>query len=319
MQVVFSQTTLLPDPKFERALVDMGIDSDMTVNGHIATADVLLVTELILAPGTIPNYPYASTDINERYIHDVTGIEAFVNLERLTLNYTTVDNLNLSTLTQLRFLYCKENALTALDLSNNPLLEYLNISNEGDVVPVINQFATIDLSQNPNINTLIANGIQSINLNNSNNNPDMYINVECAFCAIAGYPPDYIDATVCLKVDDVAALQSNALPYSAWNIQHAYIGLNYTNDLSQCSLSQQEFTSTKIVVYPNPNSSGLLYFSAPASCVVQSVVLYDYLGRKIREQADDVKQISLMDVQKGCYVLVLQTNLGMQRERVVVE
>ena len=43
-----SQTTAIPDPFFEQALIDLGIDSEGEVNGQVLTSDIENITELIL-------------------------------------------------------------------------------------------------------------------------------------------------------------------------------------------------------------------------------------------------------------------------------
>lgn len=63
-----SQTTAIPDVNFEQVLINLGIDSDGTINGQILTADALQVTHL-----------YITSSSPNSFIQDVTGIEAFVN------------------------------------------------------------------------------------------------------------------------------------------------------------------------------------------------------------------------------------------------
>ena len=50
---LFAQTTAIPDPYFEQALIDLGIDSDGTINGSVATADIEVVTTLDMSVKTI--------------------------------------------------------------------------------------------------------------------------------------------------------------------------------------------------------------------------------------------------------------------------
>src|SRR5690606_3173665 len=131
-----AQTIAIPDYRFEQALVDLNIDSDGVINGQILVSDALNVTELVITPSVVPNYPYnIGNDYLEGLIHDVTGIEGFVNLESLTINVTMIEELNVSTLVKLKYLDCTDNMLTSIDVSNNILLEYLDISSGGDVIP----------------------------------------------------------------------------------------------------------------------------------------------------------------------------------------
>src|SRR5690606_6295166 len=201
----FSQITQIPDSRFEQALIDLGIDSDQQINGQIITADALSVTSLNISPVGIPNYP----DPDFNLISDLTGIEAFVNLESLTVSLTMIDNLNLSTLSKLKYLSCVDNMLTSLDISNNAALEYLDITSGGDVYPM-NEIEEIDLSNNPNIHTLVAFGVSKINLHNNANSENMTLKFGCAFCF--GAPSDYIHQNVCIEVDNAEAAENNQAP-----------------------------------------------------------------------------------------------------------
>ena len=70
-----AQTTAIPDPVFEQALITFGIDSDGIINGQALTSDLQSVTELILDP----------SNGNSLYITSLSGIEAFSNLQELTI------------------------------------------------------------------------------------------------------------------------------------------------------------------------------------------------------------------------------------------
>ena len=312
-----AQITLIPDYRFEQALLDLGIDSDLAVNGHILTSDALLVTELIITPTTLTNYPYPAADISDYdgMIHDLTGIEAFVNLEKLILNVTMVDNLNVGNLINLKHLNVVDNMLTAIDVSNNSDLEYIKISDWGDVLPR-NYISELDFSQNPNIHTIYANAVNKINLNNNNNNSNMIINVGC-FCT--GYLPEDIVGSVCIKVDNVALAQNAQTPYDAWSLYHANIALNYTNDLPQCSLlGSSTFNRNKITVYPNPIQTDILYFKSDDSSLFK-VEIFDYLGRKIVEKEKVIDSINVSGLEKGNYLIKILSGSGTQTEKLIVK
>lgn len=82
----------IPDPVFEKILIDKGIDKDKTVNGKMDPNDALSITELKLT---------------NKNISSLDGIEMFTNLT---------------------FLSCGENKITELDLRNNVNLEELYCS-----------------------------------------------------------------------------------------------------------------------------------------------------------------------------------------------
>lgn len=310
-----AQVTIIPNNRFERALIDLSIDSDLTINGQILTSDALLVTQLELSHNSLINYPYPADDFYEGLIHDLTGLEAFVNLERLVVNLTMVENLNNNNLINLKYLDCVDNMLNSVNVSNNLLLEYIDITSGGDVTP-FNYIPEIDLSNNPNIQEIVAPGIKRINLNNNNNNPNMQIRVGCSFCF--DYPADYIEGSVCIKVDNVELAQSNQEPYSSWTVYHQYYNLNYANDLVQCSLSNAQFYQDKITIYPNPVSSGIVNINSNEKTNLK-VEIFDFLGRKILEKDQVNFTIDISRLKKGHYLMKIMSENGIQTEKLIVE
>ena len=76
----FAQYTLIPDSNFEKALIDLGIDTG-AIDGKVLTARVSGVPQL---------------DVTSKNITDLTGIQDFLALSGL---------------------HCMDNALTNLDIS----------------------------------------------------------------------------------------------------------------------------------------------------------------------------------------------------------
>lgn len=298
-----AQITYIPDPLFEQELITQNIDSDGIVNGQILTSDALAVTSLTL---------YYVGNGTGQYISDLTGLEDFINLESLIVNGTMVEELNVSTLENLIYLDCVDNMLISIDVSNNVLLEYLDITSGGDVEP-FNNFSEIDLSNNPNIHTLKASGgnISKINLNNSNNNENMFINVGCWWCW--DYPADYIIGHVCIEVDDIEIAQNNQYPYSEWTVYHAYKTYSYTDNVEECSLNTQSFAQSNIKVYPNPVYD-ILYFET--NTTIEKIMLFDISGRKVLEQ-NEVSNIPVSHLQKGSYIVKIFSGKGIQTEKII--
>src|SRR5690554_2746518 len=108
-----AQVTLIPDWKFEQRLIGLSIDSDGTINGQILTADAL-----------------AATDLNLSFviIYDLTGLDAFINLEKLNTYYNAVGGdqnlggaIDVSMIPYLTGLDGRACNLSSLDLSSNCL------------------------------------------------------------------------------------------------------------------------------------------------------------------------------------------------------
>src|SRR5690554_2228417 len=299
-----AQITYIPDPLFEQELINKNIDSAGVLNGHVLTSDALAVTSLMI---------YDVIGNNGEYISDLTGIEAFINLESLIVSTTMIEELNVSTLVNLKYLDCLDNALTSVDVSNNILLEYLDITSGGDLFP-FNGFSEIDLSNNPNIHTLKASGVSKINLNNNNNNENMFIDIGCWWCW--DYPTDYIEGNVCIEVDNAIVAHNNPYPYSEWTVYHAYKTYSYTDDVEACVLNVTSFEENKISIYPNPVSD-MLYFET-AGVTIEKVMVFDLSGRKILEQ-NQVNNLQVSDLQKGNYILKIVSTKGIQTEKIIVK
>jgi len=122
VETLFSQQTVIPDPNFEQALINMGYDSP-PIDGFVPTANISSVTELWVV---------------DMGIADLTGIEDFSSVRLLQCMYNYLTNLDLSQNAQLTDLHCYHNQLTELDLSNNLNLLQLMCSE--------NQLTSINIS-----------------------------------------------------------------------------------------------------------------------------------------------------------------------------
>lgn len=174
-----AQMTSIPDPIFEQALIDLGIDSDGIINGQVLTSDIELVTTL---------------DLDHRQINDLTGLEGFAALEILNANGNLLTTLDISQNVQLKKLYCSSDSvgfnmmLSSLDISNNVNMELLYGEN------------------------LIF--LETLNLKNANNS---ILRVELS-CFYEGYPCELSELR-CIQVDDETAATNGDFPYNTWFIE----------------------------------------------------------------------------------------------------
>lgn len=97
----------IPDANFEATLIDLGIDSDGTVNKQMLKTDAENITSLDL-----------STSAHHDII-DLKGIEGFINLKTLSAISHDIVSINLSKNQKLESLYLQGNQLSSIDLSNN--------------------------------------------------------------------------------------------------------------------------------------------------------------------------------------------------------
>ena len=168
-----AQYTQIPDANFEAAL---SAYDDIANDGQIPTANIENLVELV---------------INNKSISDLTGIEAFSNLEELNVsqnNLTTLDlssntnlvdvniwnndivTLNIQNLIKLKKLTATTNELTALDVSTNLALTTLSIS--------FNDIVSLDLTGLTKLEQFTAfrvNTLETVILKNNTLLNDIYI------------------------------------------------------------------------------------------------------------------------------------------------
>jgi Leucine-rich repeat (LRR) protein len=173
----YAQYTLIPDVKFENALIAQGIDTD-GLNGKVLTSSINTVIDL---------------DISMSDISDLTGIQNFIALSSLECSLNLLTSLDLSKNSKLSIIDCRGNNLTSLDLSNLPLLTGVFCSE--------NFLTSLDVSKNPILTGVFCskNNLISLNVKNGNNT-----NFQALF-----FDFRYNPLLSCIQVDDVAYSNAN--------------------------------------------------------------------------------------------------------------
>ncbi len=159
------ELTHIPDNNFEQALIDLGYDD--VLDDYVPTANINTITSL---------------DVSNKNIADLTGIAGFVELTSLGCKNNALTSLDLSQNPDLSWLNCKNNALTNLNFSQN--LKYLFCENNNltsldlsqnlefeNLYCSSNALTNLDLSKNPKLDYLFCenNNLTSLNVKNGNN------------------------------------------------------------------------------------------------------------------------------------------------------
>ncbi|MCH2046408.1 MAG: T9SS type A sorting domain-containing protein [Saprospiraceae bacterium] len=142
---IFSQFTSIPDSNFEQKLINLGIDSDATVNGQILTADIIGITDL---------------DVTNSSITNLSGIENFGSLEELRCGSNSLSTLDISNNLNLETLWCSANLLTSLNTTSNINLREINCAN--------NQLTSLNVTSNIDLKYLFCENNQLTSLNTNN-------------------------------------------------------------------------------------------------------------------------------------------------------
>jgi len=167
------QNVNIPDPNFKAYLIG---NSAINTNGD----NQISVAEAQAFTGTI--------FCIYKNISDLTGIEAFVNIIGLYCSNNQLSSLDVSNNTALYYLDCSGNQLTSLDVSNNTALtdlycfdnqlSGLDLSNNTALTELYcrsNQLSSLDLSNNTALERLFCNNNQLSSLDLSNNTALTYL------------------------------------------------------------------------------------------------------------------------------------------------
>lgn len=148
-----AQIVNIPNANFKAKLIALGKDTN--ADGQIQLTEALAVTSL---------------DLVFSSISDLTGIEAFTNLQFLRCESNQLTSLNVQSLTNLRYLYCNHNFLPALNVQGLTNLKYLYCDN--------NQLPTLNVQGLRNLQYLNCeyNQLTSLNLQGLTNLQTLYCN-----------------------------------------------------------------------------------------------------------------------------------------------
>lgn len=139
-----AQNVTIPDTKFKNAIIAQGVDTN---NDSIIQVSEALATKKLI--------------VYSKSIDDLTGIEAFTNLTFLSCDTNNLTALDVSANLKLDTLICVKNKLTTLDVSMLTNLKKFNCA--------LNKFTTFDISANTNLEWFDVGGtaITSLNLGSS--------------------------------------------------------------------------------------------------------------------------------------------------------
>ena len=136
----------IPDRSFLQGLINAGIDTDK--DGKISTLEAKATRSILIPPSGI---------------RDLTGLEAFVNLDSFSITLNSLAGIDLSANTRLRYLKCTSCDLASLDVSSNPALE--------EIICGRNQLEDLDVSQNRSLLRLSCNNnlLEDLDLSENTN------------------------------------------------------------------------------------------------------------------------------------------------------
>lgn len=303
---VNAQVVNIPDANFKAYLI-----GNLAINTN-GDGDIQ-VSEATAFTGPINCYT--------KNIADLTGIEAFVNLKGLYCGDNPLTGIDLSNNTALEILSCYSDGLTSLDVSHNIAMKELycwgnqlaSLDVRGNLALLQlgcneNQLVNLDVSQNTSLTTLSCNSNQLIRLD---------VSKDTALTSL--YCNDNLLTTLNLKNGKNAALKTvemqNNLNLTCIQVDDAANADAYTaatywqKDTTaryneNCVLSVSKVEKLQSSIYPNPVKK-LLNFTEE----LLSVGIADMSGKFVQQVAAG-KSVDVSTLVKGIYIVVATTKTG---------
>jgi len=149
--------TYVPDDNFEQVLIDLGYDD--VLDDYVLTNNIINVERFL------------NSDTQNKNISNLTGIEDFINLERLEFRNNNINNIDLSQNVKLRLIDLSRNQLNSIDLSNNNLIGYGGEWNGqmADLGLAFNNLTSLNVSNLNYLYRLIIDGNNITSLQFGNN------------------------------------------------------------------------------------------------------------------------------------------------------
>lgn len=293
----FCQTTVIPDPNFEQALIDLGYDT-APLDGSVPTANINAVTLL---------------NVQAKNISDLTGIEDFDALEHLNCAGNQLTSLNISNNSVLTYLGCYGNQLTSLDVSNNPALVFLscggnqltslNLNNNGALNELYcygNQLTSLDLSNNPSLAWIVCytNQLTSLDVRNGNNTNIL---------AFDNFNSLNNPNLTCIYVDDIE--------YSSQNWLNVDQSSNFVENEVECEAlaAEDNLLDIALILYPSPTDSYLFVRGAASQF---SATVYNMLGKPVLF-TNNTDKIDVSGLADGVYVIRISDGVNETQRKFV--
>ena len=187
-------SSLFPDSTF-KSFVTSNFDTDG--DGYLSASEIAAVTEI---------------NVSNKNLTDLTGLEVFTELLKLSCYNNSLTSLDISGNTKLTWLKCSNNNLTELDLTNNTALEYLECAD--------NELTSLNLWNNKNLTNLYCGGNNLTALDVDNNTK--LVTLDCSNNALAWVDLRSNTALTALECDGQVV----------YGLSFTASGTNYTADLS---------------------------------------------------------------------------------------
>jgi Leucine-rich repeat (LRR) protein len=208
------------------------------------------------------------------------NIENNVNLKTLNVSNNKLSSLDILSNTNLEGLACLDNEISSINTSNNLKLEFLLISQ--------NLITTLDVSNNSELYVLRCQdnpNLSTINLKNGNNSNFTF----------SGDTSSHFENLPNLETICIDDFNSTSFKNEISNqVGHS---ITFTDNCS--TLSNEEFSITDFVIFPNPVKNTLTIESEKE---ISKIEIYNNIGKLILKKINS-KKMNISLLSKGIYML----------------
>ncbi|WP_130733787.1 T9SS type A sorting domain-containing protein [Flavobacterium sp. J27] len=297
----YSQNTYIPDNGFEQLLIDLSVDFG-PLDNYVPTANIAGLEDLYI----VSNYN----------ISDLTGLEDFASIEALYINNNPITTIDLSGNPILYDVSLTNLNLTSINLSNNSILGFLDLTN--------NSLTNLDLSSLTNLQylNLEGNSITDLDLSsktslttlNVKNNSLISLNVKSGNNIIlTTFDASNNPSLTCIEVDNDSNATAGVGNYASW-IKDATA--SYSVNCNPLSIPNQSLEISYF--YPNPiGSNEILNFKNINNDFTFSI--YDYAGKLIDKKSISTDSYQLGNLAKGVYIIQIQTDSELFTNKLLVK
>jgi Secretion system C-terminal sorting domain len=314
--VVNAQTIYIPDSNFKTVLLASSsisgiaaagnsltpntltsVKIDINNNGEIEVNEVQDITYLALVGYNINDITGIEYFINLKYLFcwdnnivNVDNVSGLTQLERMFCGQNQITSINLTNLVNLRVLGCQNNQFTSLNFANNPMLEKVFCSN--------NQLSSLDFSNNPLFNEL-----------DCKNNPNLTaVNIKNGTTQLLGLQTYYNECWTGTGLNRICADNSEMNALQIYLDSCAVDILDITFETT-CSLANDEFIKNEVMFYPNPASDNV---NIKSNYNIKTLELIDMQGRMLQSKIvnETETNIDISSYVSGIYIVKVSNDTG---------
>ncbi len=300
--IIYSQNTYIPDDGFEQLLIDLSIDFG-PLDNYVPTDNISGLEDLNI----LSNYN----------ISDLTGLQDFTSIEALYIDNNPITTIDLSGNPILYDVSLTNMNLTSITFSDTSIIAFLDVSN--------NSLTSLDVSSLPNLQYLniLGNQITDLNLNTNTQLTSLnaaYNALNTLFVKngtnniLNSFNATNNPSLSCIEVDNGTNATAGVGNYATW-LKDATA--NYSGNCNSLGIDTINLNAT-IQIYPNPvRENQVLNFNVNSDTFVFS--LYDFSGKLIDKKNISSNRYTTNHLSKGIYFFQIQTDNGIYSDKLIIQ